>query len=138
MAVPTSERETSYMQYVETARKLARMVFGFSNRLPKRLAQRLSNPLCNHATETYYHVQAANNVYIRNEADYQQRRYHLTEALGHLDHVGSLLDISYDVTDNPNDNVYTEFATVIALERKLIRGVMKKDSDVRRRRGGRE
>lgn len=120
------------MEYVETARKLARLVFAFTNRLPKRLAQRLSNPLCNHATEALYNVQAANRVYVKSEADFQRRRGHLFEALSHIDHVAALLDIAYDIQENPNENVYTGFARTIDLERKLIRGVMRKDRDARR------
>ena len=137
MSVPTSERRTSSLQYVETARYLAMRILGFCNRFPKRLAMRLTNPLCNHATEALYHVQAANRVYVRSDADAQRRRGHLQEALGHIDHVATLLDICYelqavdDSLKNPNDNVYEQLANLIDRERHLIGGVMRKDRDAR-------
>lgn len=127
---------------METARILATKILSFSNRFPKRLANRLTNPLCNHATEALYHVQAANRIYIRKgdagADDFTHRRHHLQEALGHIDHVATLLDICYETqaTDgtlkNPNDNVYSPLAAMIDRERSLIGGVMKKDRDARR------
>ena len=138
LAVPSSERRTSALQYVETARDLAVRILGFSNRFPKRLANRLTNPLCSHATEALYHVQAANRIFVRSDYDFDRRRGHLQEALGHIDHVASLLDVCYEmqVTDDalrdPNDNVYTQLAKAIDRERSLIGGVMRRDRDARR------
>lgn len=130
MSVPASERYTSAMQYVETARRLARNVLSYSARIPKRHQQRLANPLFNHATEAYYHVQCANRVYVKSDADYEYRREHLREALGHVDHVASLLDIAFDIQEKPNENVYEQLAEQIDKERALIRGVMDKDKNV--------
>lgn len=127
MSVPASKRYVSAMQYVETARRLARNVLSYSARIPKRHQQRLANPLFNHATEAYYHVQCANRTYVKSDADYEYRRSHLRDALGHVDHVASLLDIAFDVQDDPNENVYAELAEQVDKERALIRGVMDKD-----------
>lgn len=137
MAVPTSERRTAALQYIETARYLATRILGFTNRFPKRLANRLTNPLCNHCTEALYHVQAANRIYVRSDGDFDRRRGHLQDSLGHLDHVATLLDICFELqaTDgslkDPNENVYEELAKLIDRERSLIGGVMRKDSDAR-------
>ena len=128
MSVPASKRYVSGMQYIETARKLARTVLAYSTRIPKRYWQRLANPLCNHATEAYYHVQCANRVYVKSENDYSHRRAHLQDALGNVDHVAALLDIAYDVQESPNENVYIEIAGQIDKERALIRGVIDKDA----------
>ena len=138
MAVPSSARRTSGMQYIETARVLAREILGFANRLPKRLARRISDPLFDHAREALYHLQTANRVYVVSDADYNQRRAHLLEAIGHIDHVATLLDICYEIqrTDpavkDPNDNVYMQFAEMIDRERQLIGGVLRKDQRARR------
>lgn len=113
MSVPASQRYTSTMQYVETARKIARNVLAYSTRIPKRYWQRLANPLCNHATEVYYHVQCANRIYVKTDGDYGHRKTHLQDALGNVDHVASLLDIAYDVQESPNENVYIELAEQI-------------------------
>lgn len=129
MAVPTSKRKTSAMQYVETLRKLSRDILQFTNRLPKRYAQRLSNPMCNHATEALYEVQAANRIFITCEEEFQRRKAHLQEAEGHIDHVSTLLDMAYDIQENPNENVYEAFGDTIDKERKLIAGVKKKDRE---------
>ena len=131
MSVPTSERETSSIQYIETARKLAHEVLAYSTRVPKRYWQRLSNPLFNHATETYYHVQCANRIYAKSDSDYDNRRNHLLDALGNLDHVAALLDIAFDVQNNPNENAFGQLAGLIDRERKLIGGVMRHDRDSR-------
>lgn len=114
MSVPTSERATSHLQYIETARRLAREMLSFSNRLPKRLWQRLANPLFNHASEALYNVQAANRIYVVSDDDYERRRGHLQEALGHIDHVGTLLDIAYgdlDRADNKMSRLLDERVT---------------------------
>lgn len=130
MSVPASKRYVSAMQYVETARRLARATLAYSARIPKRYQQRLANPLCTHATEAYYHVQCANRVYVKSDEDYQHRRAHLQDALGDVDHVAALLDIAFDVQQDPNTNVYEELAAQIDKERALIRGVMDKDNRV--------
>ena len=132
MSVPTSQRSESSLQYIETARKIAKEVLAYTVRIPKRHWQRLANPLCSHATEAYYHVQSANRIYIKSESDYDHRRSHLLDSLGHLDHVASLLDIAFDVQDKPNENVYLQLAELIDHERKLISGVMKRDQDARK------
>ena len=126
MSVPTSQRAESSLQYIETARRLAREVLSYSTRIPKRYWQRLANPLCNHATEAYYHVQCANRIYVKSDADYTHRRGHLIDGLGHIDHVAALLDIAFDVQDKPNENVYIQLADLIDRERKLIGGVMRR------------
>lgn len=131
--MPKSERKTSTAQYLQSALDLAVKILGFTNRFPKRLANRLTNPLCNHTTEALYHVQEANRIYIVNESDYARRRGHLQEAHGHLDHVSTLLTICYElqVVDqslkNPNDNVYAEICSLIDKEQNLIGGVLRKD-----------
>lgn len=130
MSVPASQRYTSAMQYVETARRLARETLSYSARIPKRYWQRLANPLCNHATEAYYHVQCAEHTYVKSDADFDYRRGHLRDALGDVDHVAALLDIAFDVQEKPNENVYKQMAEIIDKERALIRGVMKKDAKV--------
>lgn len=166
MSVPKSERKTSTMEYIATARKLAAKVFRYSNGLPKRYAFRLGNPLFEHAQEVVFHVNAANQTYVNDRAGFEQRRMHLNEAQAHLQHVESYLDILREVTqqlhdeelhrldaklaevglsvrdvDNadvrdalkklpkaPNENVYAEFAELIASERSLIGGVKKNDT----------
>lgn len=106
-------------------------MLAYSTRVPKRFWQRLANPLCNHATEVYYHVQCANRIYVNSDEDFYHRRGHLLDALGNLDHVAALLDIAYDVQKSPNENVYEDLSDAIEKERKLIGGVMRKDRDAR-------
>lgn len=118
------------MQYVETARRLTKNILSYCARIPKRHQQRLANPLFNHASEAHYHTQCANRVYVKSGAEYEERRTHLREALGHIDHVASLLDIAFDVQEKPNENVYAELAEQIDKERALIKGVMEKDKRV--------
>ena len=132
MAVPASQRQTSAMQYVETARRLARDTFAFANRLPKRYWRRLGDPLCHHATEALYEVQAANAIFVKTERDYVARRTHLQAARGHVDHVATLLDIAYDMQESPKEGTYRDFAQAIDKERALIQGVIKKDASARR------
>lgn len=51
MAVPRSKRKESSMQYIDTWRRACAEIFRFSNRLPKRYAFRMANPLCQYAYE---------------------------------------------------------------------------------------
>lgn len=118
------------MQYIDTAIKLATHVLRYSCRIPKRYGQKLANPLVNHATEVLYHVQCANRIYVKSDSDFEQRRNHLHDARGELDHVAALLDIAYAIEEKPNQNVYLELAEKIDKERALIQGVMEKDRNV--------
>lgn len=136
MSVPASKRKTSSMAHTDNAEKLASMLFRFSLRLPKRYTWKLGNPLFNHAEEVVYHCRAANKVYVRDDATFNQRRAHLVEAESHLAHVESLLGIIFrtmcDLSEEgsirrPSDGQYVEFGKLIERQRKLISGCKRRD-----------
>lgn len=135
MTVPKSERETSTAQYLQSGLDLVTKVLSFTNRFPKRLANRLTNPICNHATEALCHVQIANRIYVTSDYEFRLRRGHLQEALGELDHVATLLTVCYELQvkdgslKDPNDNVYGELIGLLDRERSLIGGVLRKDRE---------
>ena len=52
------------MQYIDTWRRACAEIFRFSNRLPKRYAFRMANPLCQYAYEGLYHLKAAFLGYV--------------------------------------------------------------------------
>lgn len=137
MAVPASKRTDSSMAYIENADKLAAKAFRYSVRLPKRYTWKLGNPLFENAQMVVYHCRAANLIYVKDEATFNQRRAHLIEAEGYLLHVETLLGILYEVTSQlyeegqtkkPNENVYREFSELIERERKLISGCKRRDT----------
>jgi hypothetical protein len=129
MAVPKSKRGISRMQYIESTKKLACAIFRYSNTLPKRYAFRMANPLVEHAFEALYEVKAANSTYVKDYDSYLARRAHLKIAQTHLDHVETLLDVLYDVVEKKSEHQFVTFAQMLEECKKLISGVMKKDTD---------
>lgn len=148
MAVPKSKRQKSSMQFIETAIDLADKILTYANGLPKRMAYRIANPLFDHAQMVVYHAMAANRIYVRDEATFNQRRTHLLDAQGHLDGVETLLTIYWKHTQRTQPIPKTEeeevardkrlakeerrflaFARLIDEERKLLSGVRKKDRE---------
>ena len=126
MAVPRSKRKESSMQYIDTWRRACAEIFRFSNRLPKRYAFRMANPLCQHAYEGLYHLKAANGTYVKDGATFDVRRSHLLAAKADIDHVEALLDVLSEV-QQPSGCV-AAIAEAIDKERGLISGVMRRDS----------
>lgn len=129
MSVPKSERAISSMLYIEQARVLARDLHNMANRLPKRRAYRLANPLAETATSLLSHVQAAHRVYIDTGYDLRERRAHLREALNCTDTIEALLTIWFDTTEGASENVLIDYADRLGKERSLIKGVMKRDKE---------
>lgn len=132
MAVPKSKRKQSSIQYIDTMRRLAADIFAFSNRLPKRYAFRLANPLCQHAYECLYHLKAANMTFVNDDESFRKRIGHLDDARTELDHVETLLDVLCTV-QQPSGCV-VGFCEAITLERQLIGGVKKRDKEAYKRR----
>lgn len=130
----------STMQYIAKAEELAAMALRFANRMPKRYAFRMANPLVEHAEEAVYHCLAANITYVRADdggESFGRRRAHLTEAQGHLVHVESLLGIYHANTVElarrgecrpPNDNAYCAFGELLDEVHALIKGVKASDT----------
>lgn len=139
MSVPKSRRGESSMQYIDTAMKIAANVLAFANGLPKRMSATMVRALFDYAQEGVYHVKSANRVYVKDDATYELRRGHLLEAIGCFDHVAYLLEILYEHDlrsgKEPNENRFLGFANDIEDERRLIRGVMKKDAGARQAAG---
>lgn len=127
------------MQYVDLAMKIAANVLSFADGLPKRMSATMVRALFDYAQEGVYHVKSANRVYVKDEATYELRRGHLLDAIGCFDHVAYLLEILYEHDlrsgKEPNENRFLGFANDIEEERRLIRGVMKKDASVRQSAG---
>lgn len=135
MSVVKSKRNLSSAQFVYNSLLLSKDILLFSKKQPKRHFSTIVQPLCSHAIEVLYHCNAANRIYVSERVDYEMRRSHLIAALGDLVHVSTLLDLLYELVDEPNDNVYGGFYTLIDEEYSLIKGVMRKDRDVCRQKG---
>lgn len=136
MSVYKSKRETSAVQYVETARQL--QVFTISNcvKFPKRYTYLVVNKLASLAEDIDTHIRIAEAIMPTNSHEAQTRRDELNLAFGLLNSLDDKLQLMYDIVKkNPNwdkefrwlPNAMLEWGRLIQAEKNLIVGVKKAD-----------
>lgn len=138
MSVPASKRSTSQMEFISTATSLAARVARFSHSIPKRYTFQIANPIFEHAYDVVFNCRAANDTYVNSQATFDQRRCYLNEAVSHLNHIETLLDICLELATQTNGtngagklgnvNTYSEIVELIAKEKKLISGCKRRDT----------
>lgn len=130
MSVVKSKRTKSTMQYTYNAKMLCVEVLRLSHKIPKRHTATVMQPLCSHTIEVLYHCKAANRIRVLDDATFEARKNHLREALGHLDHVSTLLDILFELLESPSQGTFAKLYSMIDEEFALVTGVLKKDKSV--------
>lgn len=157
MSVPASRRKETQMQFVETAKNISSDMLSYVVRMPKRLQHHLADPMFESTVELVKHVEIANRTYVKDQLTYDLRRKHLLESLGMLDTIQAYLDIYWrhfirgqnianrgTFSDEKRKYIkksckkYQGFAKQIISERRLIRGVMNRDTKVCKEKYGLE
>ncbi len=127
MTVIRSQRGTSDMEFLNTARKLE--IFTIQkcvNTIPKRYTFYLGENLARSATAVYENVKKANSVYPSNAHEVQIRRDYFIRAYVELQSLVSQIEVAYELL-HFETKVLDEWSMLIAQEINLVKGVMDKD-----------
>lgn len=114
MSVPSERRKTPTLQYVTTARDIARRVEPVVDRYPARQWQSLGRYMVEDATLALRNVQLVDATYLYSEDDLRRERALLDEALGYYAHLEVMLDLSIRVFHRMNKGVEERRAEELA------------------------
>ena len=111
--------------------KAAEKMINKENAFEKWYFDSVKGQLLDRITEAEKHLVIGNSIYITSLLDYDDRRYHFTEAIGILHSLSVQLKNIIDTV--PVDvNKYTRFGNQIDLIIKMIKGLKKSDNKVRK------
>lgn len=125
------------MAYIEAAERLAARVLRLAMGMPKRYARMMGDPIYSHAEAVLFHAKAANLVRVTDADSLARRRGHLGEAQAHLLHVETMLDVYARTRTQLSalgecrplaSGTYRELAEMLAMERRLLAGVRRRDT----------
>ena len=127
MSVVRSQRSTSGMEFVNTARNLAKATMVFcANHLPKKYTFYLGQELCQNAMAVHRCVVRANEIYPKGPNEVWERRRLFLEAYGSLGVLDSLLSMIPDTVPVKASSL-EEISGMIISEKKLVRGMLERD-----------
>lgn len=128
MSVIKSQRATSEMQFLKTARDLQlftiRKVVGF----PKRYTFYVSQPIAAIATRIYEDVKRANSIYPLNKHEAQIRRDYLLNANAELQNLVSQLEVAFELFQF-DYKIMQEWMAMVDEEIRLVKALIKKDRE---------
>ena len=114
MSVRASERSESKTEYIEAARRLAVEVSKIMANGPKKYGASHGDHIVKSVLSIYEHCQIAQSIWVAKggnaEADHTQRRWHLKEAKGLVNHVAAAVKVYFDVVKD-SDKYEPEKAT---------------------------
>ena len=123
MTVRVSDREESSCQYAESAKELAVRMVQIVTNGPKKYLVSYGDHLIRCTQDLYMHCQIANGIYPTRGPnlcnDYEQRRGHLLEARGLVDHVCSTAKIYLDLPIGTLDDLDESDPDYEARRRKI-------------------
>ena len=136
MSVLKNERKESGMQFLDNMKILHYFTLEFCMSMPKRWGSFLTEDICKLATKALVKVKKANSVFPTNQEERQIRKNLFNDAYGDLESMVTLVDNLYDFCENSgnvnfklNLKKVEKWIQAISIEMKLIKGVMKKDSE---------
>lgn len=101
MSVKVADRGESKTEYIEAARRLAVEVGRIMANGPKKYGASHGDHIVKSALKIYEHCQIAQSIWVAKggnaEADYEQRRWHLKEAKGLVNHVSAAVKVYFDI-----------------------------------------
>lgn len=135
MAVPSSKRGESPVQFLETARKLEAFTLRQCMKLPKRYTFYISQELFRLSAKIYDEVKSANSVFPANQHEAQVRRDHFTEANCAVQSMISQLEVAFEVLQasddehKPSDKDCEEWMRMLLEEAQLLSAIKKSDKE---------
>lgn len=128
MSVIKSQRSSSSMDFIHTARELQIYTIKKCSNFPKRYTFYISQPLANAATRIHEYVKMANSVYPINTHEAQIRRDYLIRANSELNSMISQIEVAQEIF-GLEPNVIKFWMDIVGKEIKLVKGVMKEDRE---------
>lgn len=126
MSVIRSQRSTSDMQFLATARALQiytiRRCVGF----PKRYTFYVSQPLAAIGTRIYEDVKRGNSIYPTNQHEVQIRRDYFMHALAELQNMISQLEVASELF-GVESSIMQGWMELVDSEIRLLKAVQKSD-----------
>lgn len=126
MSVIRSQRSTSDMQFLATARALQiytiRRCVGF----PKRYTFYVSQPLAAIGTRVYEDVKRGNSIYPTNQHEVQIRRDYFMHALAELQNMISQLEVASELF-GVEASIMQGWMELVDSEIRLLKAVQKSD-----------
>ena len=134
MAVLTSKRQESNLQFLDNALALEVYTIKRCVRFPKRYQHLFGDPLCRLSMDVLNNAKAANSIYPVNEHEVQARRDYLTRAQVAVQQMISQIDVARIMFEEENDYQPKESSWLTWLklmddEARLISGVRKSDRE---------
>lgn len=140
MSVRVAERGASRTEYLEAARRLAVDISQITANGPKKYRMSHADHMVQTALKIYENAQVAQSIYVvkgvNMESDHAQRRWHLKEAKGLVNHLCGVADVYFSLVMKCDG--CDKKKAVARLERvgkqaarlsKLLSGVMEWDSN---------
>ena len=128
MSVIKSKRGESQVQFLQTARDLLRYTKIQCMKFPKRYTFFGNQQMCNCAYRMLENIKKGNSTYPRNNPEVQIRRDYFMEALSELQVLAEYIDDARN-TFPIKDTVMVEWLRLLTDEIKLIRALIKKDTE---------
>ena len=131
MSVPKSERGESKVEFLNQLRKLEVLLLRINAKAPKKFNYFMNNFLIKPAADAYSDAKAGNTIYVMTEQDVQMRRKCMLSALINLSKISSQVDVYYEIYKSTflTNNELQEIYSTLSLCYKLVKGVIKSDSE---------
>lgn len=139
MSVYKSRRGTSTMEFIRVGQQLATYTMEQIKKFPKSYKFNLVSDLYRLSSEIHENVLRANAIYVSKnmeEVDFLLRRKYLLQAKSSVFAMTGLLTVTFNLMMKGNNflgdkdrmsNMFQEWARLLNLEHKLIKGVIESD-----------
>ena len=128
MAVLKSNRGTSEMEFIHTARELQIYTIQKCVGFPKRYTFYVSQPIADMATKIHDYVKCANSIYPTNQHEAQMRRDYLLRANAQLNSLVSQIELANELFGIEADKIH-HWMGIVNREIALVKAVLKKDRE---------
>lgn len=128
MSVPKGKRKPSGVEYIDTARELARHTLRYTNKKFSKKDMDTVRMIRNLSFSILNDVSIANSIYVITQEDKNLRRTHLMSAKGNLYALNTMLSVIMELMQNEvTPYGWTQWGTLISKEINLISQVLKSD-----------
>ena len=128
MSVVKSERSTSEMEFLHTARELEIYTIRRCVNIPKRYTFYLGQKIAEISTHIYNCVVCANSIFPQNQHEAQIRRDYLIHAVSELHALVAQIEIASEIIGLDADKMHA-WMDRVNREIRLVKGLMKKDKE---------
>ena len=128
MSVLKSNRGTSEVEFIHTARELQIYTIQKCVGFPKRYTFYVSQPIAEMATKIHDYVKCANSIYPMNQHEAQMRRDYLLRANAQLNSLVSQIELANELFGIEADKVH-HWMGIVNREIALVKAVLKKDRE---------